>query len=303
MDHRDRKSATAVADRPTVVVTGASSGIGRATSLELDRKGWRVFAGVRRAEDADRLASEASENLSPIMLDVTDSESIRVAAKVIDDATSSTGLLGLVNNAGISVACVMEYLPIQRLREQFEVNVFGQVAVTQAMLPMLRKTHGRIVNISSLSGLTAGPYVGPYAASKHAFEAISDSLRLELRNFGIKVAVVEPADIATPIWDKSQRLADDLRDQVLGDIGDRIPIEVQDAYRDDIAAMRQATRGFAEKAIPVQRVVDAIVHALTSHRPKTRYRVGAKTWAVAHILRRLPDRMRDRIVLKSLAMR
>jgi NAD(P)-dependent dehydrogenase (short-subunit alcohol dehydrogenase family) len=194
-------------------------------------------------------------------------------------------------------------LPIERLREQFEVNVFGALAVTQAVLPLLRKAGGgRLVNISSLSGLTAGPYVGPYAASKHALEALNDSLRLELRRFGIRVAIVEPADIATPIWEKSQRLADELRDEVMDSVADRVPAEVQEAYREDIVAMRKATTGFAEQALPVQRVVRAVTHALTARRPRTRYRVGAKAWAVAHLLNRLPDRLRDRVVLRSLGM-
>ncbi|MGV3486383.1 MAG: SDR family oxidoreductase [Planctomycetaceae bacterium] len=288
---------------PSVLITGASSGIGQACAIELDRLGYRVFAGVRREADGLRLQSLTSPRLTPIILDITDSQSITDAARSIDEATDGRGLDGLVNNAGISVACVLEYIPLEHLRRQFEVNVFGQLAVTQAMLPLLRRARGRVVNISSLSGLTAGPYVGPYAASKHAFEAISDSLRLELRGFGIHVAVIQPADIDTPIWEKSQRLADSLRDELLESIGERIPIEVQDVYRDDIACMRKATTGFAAKAIPVSRVVHAVTHALRARRPKTRYRVGVKTWGVAHILRRLPDRLRDKVVLLSLGMR
>ncbi|KAA5539028.1 SDR family NAD(P)-dependent oxidoreductase [Roseiconus nitratireducens] len=286
-----------------VLITGSSSGIGRACALDLDRAGFSVFAGVRRPSDADALRAEASPNLKPVILDVTDAESVRQAADFIGDSVGPAGLCGVVNNAGISVACVLEYLPLEQLRRQFEVNVFGVLTVTQSMLPLLRSARGRVVNISSLSGLTAGPYVGPYAASKHALEAISDSLRLELRGFGIDVAVIEPADIDTPIWEKSQRMADTLRDEVLESIGDRIPQEVQDVYRNDIVSMRQATERFAASAIPVHRVVRAVNHALTSRRPKTRYRVGAKTWGVAHVLRRLPDRLRDHVVLRSLGMR
>jgi NAD(P)-dependent dehydrogenase (short-subunit alcohol dehydrogenase family) len=286
-----------------ILITGASSGIGMACALESDRQGYRVFAGVRRETDALRLKELASEKLTPLILDVTDCESIQTAARQISDQTGTSGLHALINNAGISVACVLEYLPSEYLKRQFDVNVFGQLAVTQAMLPMLRLARGRIINISSLSGMTAGPYVGAYAASKHAFEALSDSLRLELRGFGIHVAVIQPADIATPIWEKSQRLADSLRDELMPSIEGRVPPEVQEIYRQDIVAMRQATAGFASKAIPVERVVRAVSHALGSRRPKTRYRVGAKTWGVALILRRLPDRIRDRIVLKNLGMR
>jgi NAD(P)-dependent dehydrogenase (short-subunit alcohol dehydrogenase family) len=290
-------------EAPAVLITGASSGIGQACAIELDRRGFRVFAGVRRDDDGDRLKSLASSRLTPVILDVTDPDSIAHSSQVIHKATDGAGLVGLVNNAGISVACVLEYIPLDRLRQQFEVNVFGQLVVTQAMLPMLRQARGRLINISSLSGLTAGPYVGPYAASKHAFEALSDSLRLELRGFGIHVAVIQPADIATPIWEKSQQLADSIRDELLELIGERIPVEVQDVYREDIVCMRKATHGFAAKAIPVERVVRAVVHALTAHRPRTRYRVGAKTWGVVHILKRLPDRLRDRVVLLSLGMK
>lgn len=285
-----------------VLITGASSGIGRACALELDRRGYRVFAGIRQADDAASL-SAAGKQIVPIMLDVTDPQLIEQAAATVRQEVPRGGLAGLVNNAGISVACVLEYLPLPQLRQQFEVNVFGALAVTQAMLPLLRQSQGRLVNISSLSGLTAGPYVGAYAASKHALEALSDSLRLELRKFGIQVALIEPGDIDTPIWEKSQRLADELRDQLMPALQDCIPEDVQEAYRADIVAMRRATETFAAKALPVSRVVRAVTHALTARRPKTRYRVGAKTWAVAQLLNRLPDRLRDRIVLHSLGMR
>lgn len=288
---------------PAVLITGASSGIGQACAIELDRLGFRVYAGVRREQDGARLCSLASPRLTPVSLDVTESQSIAEAAQMITQTVGEGGLAGLVNNAGISVACVLEYIPLEQLRRQFEVNVFGQLAVTQAMLPLLRRARGRVVNISSLSGLTAAPYIGPYAASKHAFEAISDSLRLELRGFGIHVAVIQPADIATPIWEKSQRFADALRDELLASVGERIPPEVQDVYREDIARMRKATTELAARAIPVSRVVRAVTHSLTARRPKTRYRVGAKTWGVAHVLRRLPDRIRDRVVLLSLGMK
>lgn len=290
-------------ENPAVLITGSSSGIGQACAIELHRLGYQVFAGVRRQVDGEALVAQTSSRLTPVILDVTDRESIATAVASVSEAVGTRGLAGLVNNAGISVACVLEYLPLETLRRQFEVNVFGPLAVTQATLPLLRTARGRVVNISSLSGMTAGPYVGPYAASKHAFEALSDSLRLELRGFGIRVAVVQPADIATPIWEKSQLAADQLRDEVMEAIGERIPAEVQDVYRDDIVAMRQATTGFAAKAIPVARVVRAVTHALSSRYPRTRYRVGAKTWGVALALRNFPDRLRDRVVLRSLGMR
>ena len=152
------------------------------------------------------------------------------------------------------------------------------------MLPSLRDGTGRVINMSSLSGLIAGPYVGPYAASKHAFESLSDSLRVELRHFGIRVSVIEPADIATPIWQKSRELADRIREDVVDEVSQRLPAEVQEVYREAIVAMRAATTDFAERAIPVSHVVGAVQHALTARRPKTRYRVGIKTWGVAFVL-------------------
>jgi NAD(P)-dependent dehydrogenase (short-subunit alcohol dehydrogenase family) len=176
------------------------------------------------------------------------------------------------------------------------------LAVTQAMLPHLRAVRGRIVNMSSISGLVAGPYVGAYAASKHAFEALSDSLRVELRHFGIHVAVIEPGDVATPIWERSRAAADRLRDSMLDDARKRVSQEVADCYAKDITAMRAATDRFAAQAMPVERVVQAVVHALCARWPKTRYPVGAKTWGVFLGLRFLPTAVRDWIVRRSLGM-
>ena len=295
-------NAEPIAPFRSVLITGASSGIGFACALELDRRGFRVFAGVRREADGRRLAEQASERLAPILLDVTDADAIDRAASTIAEATGLAGLDGLVNNAGIVVAAPLEFLPIAELRRQLEVNFVGAMAVTQAMLPLVRAARGRIVNISSVSGLVAAPYLGPYAASKYALEAATDSLRLELRRFGIRVALVEPADVATPIWQKSRDAADRLRDRMLDELGDGVPETVRAVYAEDLAAMRSATARFESAAMPVDRVVRAVVHALCARRPKTRYPVGAKTWGVVLALRFLPDRIRDWIVRRSLGM-
>ncbi len=162
---------------------------------------------------------------------------------------------------------------------------------------------GRVINMNSISGHIAGPYVGPYAASKHAFAAINDSLRLELRHFGIKVIQIIPGDIATPIWDKSRKRADELRDEIAERLAIGLPDTVQQAYTTDIQAMRAATNRFAEAAIPVQRVVDQVMRALVSKRPSIRYVVGARAWGAVHILKRLPQSIRDRIVLNNLRMK
>lgn len=294
---------SAVNDAPSVLITGSSTGIGQACALEFHRRGFQVFAGVRREQDGQRLWEQTSDRLVPVLIDVTDAESIANTAAMIREATGEKGLAGLVNNAGITVAFPLEFIPLEELRRQLEVNVVGHVAVTQAMLPMLRTARGRIVNVSSISGRIAAPYVGPYAASKHALEAISDSLRIELRNFGIHVALIEPGDVATPIWQKSRAAADRLRDKMAAAVGGQVSQEVRDGYAADIVAMREATTKMADSAISVDRVVRAVLHAMCARRPKTRYPVGAKSWAVVLLLRFLPDRTRDWIVRRSLGLK
>ncbi|MBP88693.1 MAG: short-chain dehydrogenase/reductase [Planctomycetaceae bacterium] len=287
----------------SVLITGSSTGIGEACAIELDRRGFRVFAGVRCEQDGQRLVQQTSSRLVPVLLDVTDANAIAQATQTITEATRDSGLAGLVNNAGITVAFPLEFLPLDELRRQLEVNLIGPVAVTQAMLPLLRAAQGRIVNMSSISGRVAAPYVGAYAASKHALEALSDSLRVELRHFGVTVSLVEPGDVDTPIWQKSREAANRLGDKMAEELSDRVSEEVKESYAADITAMRAATSSLAEKAMPVERVVRAVVHALCSRRPRTRYPVGAKTWAAILVLRFLPDGLRDRIVRQNLGMK
>jgi NAD(P)-dependent dehydrogenase (short-subunit alcohol dehydrogenase family) len=191
---------------PRVLVTGASTGIGEATARRLAARGFEVLAGVRRAEDAERLRSPGIE---PLTLDVTDAQQIEAARELVGGRID-----GLVNNAGIAVTAPQEFLPVDELRRQLEVNVVGQVAVTQAMLPALRAARGRVVNVSSVGGRTALPLLGAYNASKWALEALSDSLRRELRHLGVKVSVIEPGGIRTPIWEKGTADAERLREQM-----------------------------------------------------------------------------------------
>lgn len=285
-----------------LLVTGSASGIGYACVHALVSAGAHVFAGVRREADLEKF-SELASNVTPLMLDVTDGNAIRSAASMVADRTGGQGLYGLVNNAGYAFACPLEFVPLDQLRQQFEVNVIGQLAVTQAMLPALRTAVGRIINVNSISGHIAGPYVGPYAASKHAFASLNDSLRLELRSFGIKVVQIIPGDIATPIWDKSRQRADELRDEIAERLAVGLPESVQAVYTTDIQAMRAATNRFAKEAIPVQRVVDQIMRALLSKRPAIRYVVGARAWGAVHVLKMLPQSLRDRIVLNNLRMK
>jgi NAD(P)-dependent dehydrogenase (short-subunit alcohol dehydrogenase family) len=262
-----------------VVVTGASSGIGEACALRLAGAGWRVLAGMRAAADGDRLRERG---LEPVTLDVTDAASIAAAAERLGDG----GLHGLVNNAGIAVSMPLEFLPLDELRRQLEVNLVGQLAVTQAFLPYLRRVRGRIVNVGSIAGRSSLPFLGAYAASKHALEAVTDALRVELRPFGIDVAIVEPASIATPIWSKGgenvQRLLEGL------------PPDVLTLYGERMTAFRSAAAAAAQRAEPADDVAKAVEHALTADRPKTRYVVGRDARRRSR-LERLPDRLRDRV--------
>jgi NAD(P)-dependent dehydrogenase (short-subunit alcohol dehydrogenase family) len=273
----------------SALVTGASTGIGEACALHLDALGWRVFAGIRRPADAERLRGLASERLVPVRLDVTDEESIREAAATVAQTLGPAALTGLVNNAGIAVAGPLEFVPPAELRRQLEINVVGQLAVTQAFLPMLRRSRGRIVNMSSVSGRFASPFMGPYAASKFALEAMSDSLRVELRPWGIRVSLVEPGVIATPIWQKSLAAADEMLSG--------LPDEAHELYGAAVEAIRNGVQNI--QGIPAERVAEVVAHALTARRPKYRYVLG--TGARARIgMSYLPTRLRDWIVSKAI---
>jgi NAD(P)-dependent dehydrogenase (short-subunit alcohol dehydrogenase family) len=261
------------------VVTGASSGIGEACALRLARAGWRVLAGVRTGSDGERLGGLG---LEPVTLDVADAASIAAAAERLADGE----LHGLVNNAGIAVSMPLEFLPLEEFRRQLEVNLVGQLAVTQAFLPHLRRAHGRIVNVGSIAGRSSLPFLGAYAASKHALEAVTDALRVELRPFGIEVAIVEPATIATPIWTKG---GENVRRLLEG-----LPPDVLTLYGERMAAFRQAATAAAERAEPAEDVAKVVEHALTAERPKTRYLVGRDARRRSRV-ERLPDRLRDRV--------
>ncbi|MGQ9576753.1 MAG: SDR family NAD(P)-dependent oxidoreductase [Thermoguttaceae bacterium] len=278
----------------SVLITGASTGIGAACALELDRLGWEVFAGVRSELAARQLRQQASGRLAPVRIDLTDVDGVVQAAQQIASVVGDRGLAGLVNNAGVVVAGPVELVPLAEFRRQLEVNLIGQVAVIQAVLPLLRAGQGRIVNIGSVTGRLAPPYLGAYAASKHALEALTDVLRVELRRWGIRVSIVEPASVKTPLWDKAQSEADRLAHQ--------ISPQLMGLYGEDLQALRRTTWRLAAQGMPVERVVRAVVHALTARRPKTRYPVGAQTrWAIFAV-KFLPDRTRDWFVRKALGL-
>ncbi len=271
-----------------VVITGASTGIGAACAWHLDSLGFTVFAGVRRIEDGEALKAKASVRLLPMLLDVTDAGSIERARQQVAALVGSAGLAGLVNNAGIAVVGPLEAVPIADLRRQFEVNVIGQIAVTQAFLPLLRQGRGRIVNMGSIAGRAAMPVMGPYSASKFALEALTDALRLEVQQWGIQVSIVEPGAIATPIWTKSGAKAEAL-ETVTSE-------ELKALYAGVIAGVRARVAEAAARAISPDAVSNAVVHALTASSPKTRYLVGRDAKVRALMIKLLPDRWSDRLM-------
>lgn len=276
----------------SVLITGASTGIGEACALSLDRRGWRVFAAVRREEDGRRLQARASERLHPVLLDVTDGPGIAAAVREVASAVGPEGLQGLVNNAGIAVGGPLEFITLEQFRWQFEVNVFGLLQVTQLFLPLIRTGHGRIVNIGSIAGRVASPMVGPYCASKHAVEALTDALRLELAPWDLHVSVVEPGVVATPIWDKGIREMD-------AELG-RKPAEGLERYDLLIRAFRRLLGGASQRGVSPDVVARRVEHALTSRRPRHRYLVGkdARLRLMAQTI--LPRRWMDAVVQRVL---
>lgn len=275
--------------RGAVVITGASSGIGKACVLRLDQLGFRVFAGVRRESDGEALRRACSDQLTTLSIDVTDTASIAAAAAAVMDAVGDTGIAALINNAGIAVAGPLEFLPLAELRQQFEVNVIGQIAVTQAFLPLVRLGHGRIVNMGSIAGRSVVPFAGAYGGSKHALRGLNVALRTELRPSGIPVSIIEPGIIATAIWERSLNASE-------GRERNASPNERALYGRSQDIAHRVA-RAQASAGSPVGDVVDAVVHAVTARRPKTHYLLGRNA-QLRRILELLPVRLRDRIIVR-----
>jgi NAD(P)-dependent dehydrogenase (short-subunit alcohol dehydrogenase family) len=279
----------------SILVTGASSGIGKAAALALLAQGFRVFAAVRNEQAAAALRNAApaadADRLETLELDVTRAEQIRAAAARVAAAVGDAGLWGLFNNAGISVAGPLEHVPIEDLRRQLEVNVVGQVAVTQAVLPLLRKARGRILTTGSIAGFFAAPALAPYSMSKYALEAFSDALRRELRPWGIEVSLLEPGAIATDIWGKGMN--------EFGEVVRHPPSGLMENYGGLVEGLRKAAQSSADAASPVEVVSRDVVHAFTAPRPRTRYRMG-KDSTSRKLISRLPDRWLDALVAKSL---
>jgi NAD(P)-dependent dehydrogenase (short-subunit alcohol dehydrogenase family) len=276
-----------------VLITGASTGIGRASTLALLEAGFRVFACVRNQRAAEalrtRLPGDASGRLTTLELDVTSPGQIAAAVVAVEQVVGDGGLWGLFNNAGVAVGGPLECVPIADLRRQLEVNVIGQVAVTQAFLPMLRRARGRILTTGSMAGYSTIPGLGPYSMSKYALEAMSDALRRELRPWGITVSLLEPGSIATEIWDKASSSHDEMSKAP--------PDGLMELYGGLLKALGGLTERAARDASPVEVVTRDVVHVFSSARPCARYSKGEGT-RTRKLLKHLPDRWMDAAIAR-----
>jgi NAD(P)-dependent dehydrogenase (short-subunit alcohol dehydrogenase family) len=277
----------------SVVITGASTGIGHATAKLLLARGFRVFGSVRKQADADRLKTEFGANFIPLLFDVTDEPAVLAAAREVRAVLGGETLAGLVNNAGVAVAGPLLELSTDDVRRQMEINVIGPVIATKAFGPLLgsdpslKGPKGRIVMISSVAGKSGNPLSGPYCASKHAIEGLSESLRRELMLFGIDVIIVAPGAVKTPIWSK----------------GDEIDFSVYKAspYLPALEQVRKFTKYLSEIGLPPEKIAEGIFEALTSHHPKVRYSITPDP--MRHLITAiLPKRRVDRIIAKRLGL-
>jgi NAD(P)-dependent dehydrogenase (short-subunit alcohol dehydrogenase family) len=277
-----------------VVVTGASSGIGRTTALQLDADGYHVFAGVRKEADARELSRDCSDRLTPITLDVTQAGQIEAARQQVAEAVGDHGVVGLVNNAGVGGGGPIEFMPLDELRRTLEINLIGQVAVTQAFIPLLRRPKGTIVFIASIGGRVASPFMSPYNTSKFAIEALGESLRHELRPWEINVVVVEPGSIDTEIWSKGN---DQLRERL-----EEMPEDARRLYGQQISRFGEVLNETASRGIPAEKVAEVIHKAIASENPKHRYLVGTDAKIGARLKGTLPDRTFSKLAARQIKM-
>lgn len=278
-----------------ILITGASTGIGRAVAVDLAARGYRVFGSVRKPADAEALCAATPEGAVPIealLFDVTDSEAIQAGAARLEELLAGEGLHALVNNAGVAIAAPLEYIPIEDFQLQMDINVTGVLRCTQAFLPALRRARGRIINISSVAGRLAFPLAAPYHASKHALEGFSDVLRLEMQRHGIEVVVIQPGAIKTEIWDtaahKSAQIRKNLSPEALEDYGRLI----------DQVGKAAANAGATGDEVEV--CADVVRKAIEAKRPRTRYIVGRDAKIGMFLRRIFSDRLMDRIVGKGM---
>ena len=268
----------------TICITGASTGLGLDATAFMINKGFEVIATVRKKEDGVKLEGKFGDRIHVVYMDIVDSESVKGAIRTIYAHLGSNGLYALVNNAGIAVPGPLMYLPMERFRMQFEVNVFGLLEFTQGLFPLLAREEGsRIVNISSVSGLVTSPFTGAYSASKFALEALSDGMRRELMLFNIKVVVIEPGPVKTPIWKKNMNVAEDFKDT---------------PYKDLLKHAQDVIANTEANAIAPLEVSKTIYKALTLKNPRTRYIVHKKKWLFWLISRAMPDTWLDKLLVK-----
>ncbi len=285
---KNKTQNTVEAKNEMILITGASTGIGKATALYLDKCGYHVFAGVRKKEDADKLKEEASPMLKPIFLDVTDSETIKQAVDEINSETDGK-LFGLINNAGIGISGVLETLSIEDIRKVYDVNVFGLMNVTKAFIPLLRETRGRIINIGSSLGFISYPGTSAYSSSKFAVRAINDTLRLELKHFGISVSLVSPGAVESEIWNKSKNYKEKL---------------IRSADPEIIGKYQELVK-FGEKLndkikpIPAIEAAKVVAKSLQHKKPNRYYYVGSDVKVVAK-LSYLPKSILDWMIIKRI---
>ncbi|AIQ15136.1 SDR family oxidoreductase [Paenibacillus durus] len=276
----------------SVFITGATGGIGSACVKQLAQMGVRVFAGVRDTKRGEQLRASTSSAVIPVQIDITDQASVQFAFEEVAKTVGNDGLAGLINNAGCMVQGPLELLTMEQIKQQFELNVFGQIAVTQAFLPLLRKNGGRVINIGAVTGKTSLPFFGALSASKHAMEAITDALRVELKPWNIHVAMIEPGAIETAIHEKAH---------------DSSARSLKEVTSDRLALYREALTQFEsviakQPLSPTEVVVNAIIHALTSPKPRTRYAVGKGARMIV-ALGRFPDKLRDNLLISNLGLR
>jgi NAD(P)-dependent dehydrogenase (short-subunit alcohol dehydrogenase family) len=277
----------------SVVVTGTSTGIGRACVDRLAAEGWTVYAGVRKVADADDLKAKVSGGVRPVLLDVTDADQIEALCSLLRTDLGEKGLDALVNNAGVSEGGPIETVTDEQWRWHFDVNVFGVVNLTRELLPLLRTAKGRVINIGSVGGRASMPMMAPYSAGKHAIEAISESLRFEVADFGMKVACIEPGEIATAIWGKANdQLAQHLK------VYDAATMARYDRHMDMIYGF---VADGAKRGMPPSKVADSVYHAMTAAKPKHRYLVGSDAKVVG-VVTRLPDGLRHRILALNMSV-
>jgi NAD(P)-dependent dehydrogenase (short-subunit alcohol dehydrogenase family) len=277
----------------SIVITGVSSGIGYGAAKEFARNGYRVFGSVRREEDAERLGAELGAGFVPLLFDVTDREAVLGAAERVGEVLGGSGLAGLVNNAGTAIGGPLMLQPLDEVRRHFEINVVGMISVTQAFLPLLgarkprRREPGRILNMSSVGGKIASPFIGAYAGTKHAVEGISDSLRRELLPYGIDVIVIEPGAVRTEIWDK-------------GAVGAKRYDDTD--YAEPLARFGEYAQGLAKNGYTPEQFGRFVREVFEKRRPRTRYAISPRKLTGFTLPRLLPDRWLDRLIARTVGL-